>query len=568
MLNHIDIRNFAIVEQVSLTLDSGMTVLTGETGAGKSILIDALNLALGDRADSGVIRHGAERADISASFTIEGIDAAQQWLTERELNVDSDCLIRRTISRDGRSKGYINGQPVAMQTLRELGEMLVDIHGQHEHQSLLRPDMQRQLLDDYAGHASLVNEVAEVHRHWQDAVHDLQTLTRAANARNSRQELLTYQVRELEILNLGEAELEELNEEHSRLSHAAKLLEACRTQLQNLYENDEASALTLLTHATHEFAQLQQFDKRLAATHELISSAAIQVQEGTAELRRYLDSLELDPARLNLIDQRLTSIHELARKHKAAAADLPPLLIELGKELAALNDADVRLDQLQTEIKRAEEDYCGLAAQLSDSRAKAARELAERVSANMQQLSMAGGRFEPVLQPLTEEQFSATGRERVEFYVSANPGQPLRPLAKVASGGELSRISLAIQVITAQNGRIPTLIFDEVDVGIGGGVAEIVGRQLRALSESHQVLCVTHLPQVAAQGHNHIQVSKHANQDITGIELQLLQMPERRTEIARMLGGVKITGQTLAHAEEMLEGAQQPQREGKNRKIK
>lgn len=568
MLNRIDIRNFAIVEQVAVELGDGMTVLTGETGAGKSILIDALNLALGDRADSGVVRHGAERAEITASFIIDNIEAAQHWLTARELDAGGDCLMRRTVTHDGRSKGYINGQPVPMQALRELGEMLVDIHGQHEHQSLLRPEMQRQLLDDYAGHGALVNELAALYQHWKNACHDLQNLTRVASERTARRELLHYQVQELEVLNLGEAELEELSEEHIRLNHAAKLLDACQAQLQNLYENDEVSALNLLTHAVREFEQLQQLDKRLAATTELLATGVIQVQEGVTELRHYVDNLELDPARLSLIDQRLANVHELARKHKVAPAELPLLLVKLAQELTELKDADVRLDHLQTEITRAAGAYRDLAHKLSSSRAKAAHELAERVSANMQQLNMPGGRFESILEPLADEQFSASGSERVEFRVSANPGQPLRPLAKVASGGELSRISLAIQVITAQNGRIPTLIFDEVDVGIGGGVAEIVGQQLRALSNNRQVLCVTHLPQVAAQGHNHIQVSKQTAQDHTRITLNTLPMAKRREEIARMLGGVKITEQTVSHAQEMLESAQLQERKPNKRKTK
>ncbi|MEO5702913.1 MAG: DNA repair protein RecN, partial [Gammaproteobacteria bacterium] len=406
------------------------------------------------------------------------------------------------------------------------------------------------------------------YQHWKNACHDLQNLTRVASERTARRELLHYQVQELEVLNLSEAELEELSEEHIRLNHAAKLLDACQAQLQNLYENDEVSALNLLTHAVREFEQLQQLDKRLAATTELLATGVIQVQEGVTELRHYVDNLELDPARLSLIDQRLANVHELARKHKVAPAELPLLLVKLAQELTELKDADVRLDHLQTEITRAAGAYRDLAHKLSSSRAKAAHELAERVSANMQQLNMPGGRFESILEPLADEQFSASGSERVEFRVSANPGQPLRPLAKVASGGELSRISLAIQVITAQNGRIPTLIFDEVDVGIGGGVAEIVGQQLRALSNNRQVLCVTHLPQVAAQGHNHIQVSKQTAQDHTRITLNTLPMAKRREEIARMLGGVKITEQTVSHAQEMLESAQLQERKPNKRKTK
>ncbi|HLA74321.1 MAG TPA: DNA repair protein RecN [Gammaproteobacteria bacterium] len=556
MLTHIDIRDVAIVERLELELDAGMTVLTGETGAGKSILIDALNLALGDRADAGVIRHGCERAEVTASFDIRSLAAAQAWLQEHDIEVDDTCLLRRSITREGRSKGFINGSAVPMQSLRELGELLVDIHGQHEHQSLLRADMQRQLLDDYAGHGALLNDISMAYQCWNTASRQLQDLNRAAAERSTRLDMLRYQVRELEALNLGETELDELNEEHARLANASKLIEACHVALQNLSENEDASALSLLAHSVRELEQLEQFDKRLAAANELLASASIQIQEGAAELRRYVDNMELDPQRLQWIEQRLGSVYELARKHRITPDELPARLGLLSDELAELDNADIRLGQLQDEIAAAEKDYKQRAAQLSASRAQAACDLEQRVSKAMQQLSMAGGRFAVSLEPVAEQQLSATGMERVEFLVSANPGQPLKALNKVASGGELSRISLAIQVITAQSGRIPTLIFDEVDVGIGGGVAEIVGQQLRSLSQSRQVLCVTHLPQVAAQGHHHIQVSKQTHKDITKVILDTLSETERRDEIARMLGGVKITDQTLAHAEEMLQHAQ------------
>ncbi len=566
MLTHIHIRDLAIVEHIELEFENGMTVLTGETGAGKSILIDALNLALGDRAETGVIRHGCERAEITAGFDISALTAVNTWLKEHDLAANEECLLRRTINLEGRSKGYINGHPVTMQALQELGEMLVDIHGQHEHQSLLRPESQRQLLDDYAGHAPLLNELAQIYQRWKSTHHDLQALSRAAADRNAQLELLSYQVRELETLNLGESEVDAINEEHARLANASRLLDTCQNALQTLSENEQSSVLSLLTHSLHELVELEEFDKRLAATNELLNSAVIQAQEGVSELRHYLDSLELDPARLQALEQRLASIHDLARKHRLPPHDLPKHLLQLSHELADLKNADLRLETLQADIAEAEKNYRALAKKLTESRSKAALELSKQVSANMQQLSMSGGRFEAKLEPLGGEQFSAHGMERIEFLVSANPGQPVKPLTKVASGGELSRISLAIQVITAQSGRIPTLIFDEVDVGIGGGVAEIVGQQLRALSQSRQVLCVTHLPQVAAQGQHHIQVSKQTSKNVTHTTISTLSTSERRDEIARMLGGVKITDQTKAHAAEMLEGAQTKSR--KNAKAK
>ncbi|MEW6354550.1 MAG: DNA repair protein RecN, partial [Pseudomonadota bacterium] len=376
---------------------------------------------------------------------------------------------------------------------------------------------------------------------------------RAAAERGARLDLLRYQVQELQALQLGDTEIAEINEEHTRLAHAAKLLEACHGALQTLYENDDASVLSLLGHSARELEQARQFDERLGAAHELLNGAVIQIQEGVSELRRYLDAMEVDPERLQWLEQRLGGIHDLARKHRVTPEELPQRLTQLAEELATLQHADTRLEQLQSEIEQAQSAYRAAAAKLSTGRATAARALSERVSTAMQQLNMAGGRFEVKLEPLGAEQFSAHGAERVEFLVSANPGQPLKPLNKVASGGELSRISLAIQVITARSGRIPTLIFDEVDVGIGGGVAEIVGAQLRGLGKTRQVLCVTHLPQVAAQGHQHIQVSKQTRRDTTHVTLRKLENAERRDEIARMLGGVQITPQTLAHAEEMLE---------------
>lgn len=556
MLTDIYIRDFAIIECLELSLNCGMTVLTGETGAGKSILVDALNLALGDRADSSTVRHGCERAEIGAGFDISGIVAARQWLEEHEIEAEDECLLRRSVTREGRSKGYINGSPVPLQSLQELGEMLVDIHGQHEHQSLLKSDAQRQMLDDYAGHAQLAGDVATAYQHWKSACRELLALERAAAERDARLELLSYQVGELQVLNLGESEVDEINAEHARLANASRLLEVGQSALESIYENEEGSIYRLLTATVKELRQLEHLDKRLSVPGELLENAAIQIREAAGELHHYLDSLPLDPQDLERVEQRLASAHQLARKHRVAPQELPALLTSLKQALAELQGAGLRLDQLQSEIRTLESAYLGLAQKLSAGRAQAARELGERVSTAMQQLAIASGRFEIALERLPSEHFSATGVERIEFLVSANPGQPLKPLNKVASGGELSRISLAIQVIMAHSGRVPTLIFDEVDVGIGGGVAEIVGKQLRTLSQNRQVLCVTHLPQVAAQGDHHLQVNKESSRDGSLIAIRKLSRRERHKEIARMLGGVRITEQTLAHAAEMVENAQ------------
>lgn len=556
MLNTLHIRDFAIIDRLELSLNAGLTVLTGETGAGKSILIDALNLVLGDRGDAGVVRHGCERAEISAGFDIGTTLAAQRWLKEHDLDSGDECLLRRSITREGRSKGFINGAPVTMQALRELGEMLVDIHGQHEHQSLLRNDTQRQLLDDYAGHGPLLEDVAAAFQAWKTASRVLLALDQAAAERAARLDLLMYQARELETLKLGEGEWAELEEEQARLANSGRLLDACQGALEALYDSDQGSIHSLLSATARELHAVQDFDRRLTSVLDMLASATIQTQEAAAELRAYLDGLQQDPQRLASVEQRLTSAHELARKHRLRPEELPARLILIQGELAELQSSDARLEQLRGEIDVLEQIYLRHAETLSASRIQAARKFAQQVTAVMQQLSMAGGSFEIALEQLAAEQFSAYGSERAEFLVGANPGQPLQPLIKVASGGELSRISLAIQVIAAQNGRIPTLIFDEVDVGIGGAVAEIVGQQLRALGRQRQVLSVTHLPQVAALGNQHLRVSKQSARGTTRVDLIKLPPAERYTEIARMLGGVEMTEQTLKHAREMVERAQ------------
>jgi DNA repair protein RecN (Recombination protein N) len=552
MLKHLAIRNFALVEHLELEFAPGMTVLTGETGAGKSILLDALGLVLGDRADSGTVRAGCDRAEISATFEVSGLTAATRWLEERELNLDGECILRRTVSADGGSRGYINGQPAPVQSLRELGEQLVDIHGQHAHQSLLKRDLQRQLLDAYAGHQPLVDQVSAAYRRWHELQQELERLSRAAGERDSRLELLRYQVGELEALGLSADELHTLEEEHSRLANASRLQEGAQRALDLLYEGDELAIVSLLGRTLNELRDLQTIDAALAGACELLEGASIQAREAGSELRHYLDRADLDPERINWVEQRLAAVQELARKHRCPGEELPALLEQLQQELAELEQAGQRLDGLEAEIRRCREDYLKLAGKLSAGRRTAAGTLGEQVSANMAQLGMKGGRFEVALETLDNDEPAPHGMERVELLVTANPGQPLKPLNKVASGGELSRISLAIQVISAGRGSIPTLIFDEVDVGVGGGVAEMVGRQLHTLGGERQVLCVTHQPQVAAQGHQHLQVSKQSQGESTRSAVKVLTAEERVEEIARMLGGMTITEQTLSHAREML----------------
>lgn len=554
MLRNIHIRHLAVVDELNLDLQPAMTVLTGETGAGKSILIDALSLALGDRADSGVIRAGQARAEISADFDLSGLIHISDWLGKQELDDDGQCLIRRTINRDGPSRGYINGRPVPMQSLRELGEMLVDIHGQHAHQSLLRRDAQRQALDACAGHQKLLDNVAGYYQQWRTLREQLDQLTASRAQREDRLELLRYQVQELQELALNDDELTALEEEHDRLANLNQLRAGSQQVLQLLIENEDSALADALERAAGELERLQGFDARLGNIMQTVRDAAIQTSEAGHELRDYLEGLSLDPERLQEIDQRLGLIHDLSRKHQLSAQELPALQQQLEDELATLEDADVALDATARELAVIETAYRQAADKLRISRRRAAKKLAKAVSDNMHRLGMKGGRFEIALE--AQENYSANGLERVEFLVSANPGQPPQPLAKVASGGELARISLAIQVITVGTGSIPTLIFDEVDVGIGGGIAEIVGRLLRDLGHERQVLCVTHQPQVASLAHQHLQVHKQSSKKTTATVVIPLGAGERVAEIARMLGGLEITQQTLSHAREMIERGQ------------
>lgn len=553
MLNHIQIQNFTIIDQVSLDLSAGMTVLTGETGAGKSILIDALSLALGGRADSKVIRHGTQRCDITASFDISSVTAAQKWLSEHDLNNDNECILRRVISADGPSRSFINGQPMPLQLVRELGDLLVDIHGQHEHHSLLKRDVQRQLLDDYAGHAGLLAKTESLYQQWRTTSQNYNDLLTRSRDQAARSEFLRFQVQELSQLALSDKELESLDKEHKQLANMGELINNCQYALTVLYDKDEHNALQLLKQAQNALVALNHLDDKISTSSDLLDSAIIQIQEAVDELNHYVDKLELNPHRLQEIEQRLADIHNISRKHRVKPEEIPALLQQFEHELQQLENSDQNLQALQEKLQLLEKDYQSVAIQLSNSRQKVAKKLSKNIQESMQQLGMPGGKFDIQLETIKDSSINPHGLERIEFVVSANPGQPLQSLAKVASGGELSRISLAIQVITAQSNVTPTLIFDEVDVGIGGSTAAIVGQLLRQLGNTAQVLCVTHLAQVAAQGHHHLQVNKFTEKNQTRTQINQLQGEEKIQEIARMIGGMKITKQTLAHAKEMLE---------------
>jgi DNA repair protein RecN (Recombination protein N) len=525
--------------------------LTGETGAGKSILVDALGLALGDRADTDMIRAGEERAEISAVFDVARVPGLGPWLEEQALESDGECVLRRVIAREGRSRAFVNGTPVPVQTLQRAGDLLLDIHGQHAHQSLLRREHQRRLLDEHGGHQSEVEAVAASYQTLRDAREELHALRGRTGDRSERLDLLRFQVEELEALVPQEAELATLDEEQRRLANADRLMEACGRLSARLYE-DEDSVQSALGGAVQELDALMGLDPTLADPRELLESALIHVQEASSSLRAYLDAADRDPARLGEVERRLQEIHDLARKYRTTPDALAELLGRLRDERDELEGADARLEELQGRVDALQGRFDRAAEHLSVLRCRTAEALAEQVTEGMQRLGMEGGRFAARIERLGADQAGPRGIDRVEFLVTANPGQPLQPLAKVASGGELSRISLAIQVATARCADIPTLIFDEVDVGIGGAVAEIVGQLLRRLGEDRQVLCVTHLPQVAAQGHHHLQVTKQTRGRTTAASIRPLDAEARVREIARMLGGISITESTLAHAREMI----------------
>jgi DNA repair protein RecN (Recombination protein N) len=555
MLTSLQIRDLAIIEQVTLELSRGLTVLTGETGAGKSIVVDALQLLAGGRAGAEVVRHGAERAEVAGTFDLSlAAPALTAWLAEQSLEVEGELIIRRVVGSDGRSRAYLNGQTVPLALLREAGELLIDIHGQHEFQSLTRERAQRELLDAYARHAPKVAAVADAHRAWQGLLSQAQSLEAAARDRQARLELLSYQVQELKALELREGEVEALTEERIRLSHSGKLAEGAQLALSLLYETEGASASVAISRAAAALRPLAGLDPALAPALALIEEATIQVREAARALARYGEGLDMDPARQDEVERRLAAIEELGRKHRVAATELSARTTQLAAELEALTRADTDLASLRQQARQALTRCRELAQALSGSRAKAARAMAADITARMQTLGMAGGCFEVQLEQRPPDEPAEHGLDQVELQVSANPGQPPRPLAKVASGGELARLSLAVQVATrAQETRC--MVFDEVDSGIGGGVAEIVGKELRALGTRGQVLCVTHLPQVAAQGHQHLRVAKLTDAETTRTQLSPLTPTERVEEVARMLGGLTITQKAREHAREMLAAA-------------
>jgi DNA repair protein RecN (Recombination protein N) len=557
MLKRIQIKDFAIIDNLVLELQAGMTVITGETGAGKSIVIDALDIALGERADSKMVRHGAEKCEIVIEFDIQHIPAAQLWLRETELaNDEPICLIRRVLAgHDGRSRNFINGTQVTLQQLRELGGLLVHIHGQHQHQALVKREEQRTLLDQYANHTALLTEINTIYQEWRQIRKEIDALQPDNQQHEAQLALIRYQVEELEQLDLQPNELEQLHAEQKQLANAEHLLSQSQAVLDLLAENNEANITALANHAQQQLEQLKLLSPRLENAAALLNNALIEITEAENELRDFFDSVDINPERLQEVEHRLAQIHTMARKHKIAPERLAEFCAELQTQLAYLKNSAGRLEILHAQENKVIQQYQQIAKQLHHSRLQAATQLSQLVIDNMRKLGMPGGRFAIDIAAQPEQVPTPYGYDRIEFTVSANPGQPLQALAKVASGGELSRISLAIQVITAQADATPTLVFDEVDVGIGGPTAEIVGSLLRKLGQQAQVLCITHLPQVAAQGHHHLQIRKETVGETTHSYVDFLNDDARVTEIARMLGGVKLTPQSLAHAKEMLTDA-------------
>ncbi|AOI91286.1 DNA repair protein RecN [Burkholderia pseudomultivorans] len=547
MLRHLSIRDFVIVAALDLEFDSGFTVFSGETGAGKSILIDALALALGERADASVVRTGCSRADITAEFTPH--DRVARWLDEHAFDTEDTVMLRRVIDANGRSRAFVNGTSATLAQLRELGEMLVDIHGQHAHQLLMRPDAQRELFDTHAGLVAEAANVARAWRVWRDATQAIDAAKAHERELQLEREKLAWQLAELDKLAPQPGEWDEINGEHKRLSHSANLIEGVRGALNALSESDDAM-LAQLGAIVSKLRSLADYDAALGDALASLEPAEIQLQEAVYSLSHYAQRLDLDPERLAQVERRVDALHSTARKFRLPPDTLHEEHAARRAQLAAL-DAAADLGALEAAQAKAWEAYLADAKRLSKARAQAAKALGAAVTAGMQELSMAGGSFEVALVPLADG--GPHGLEQVEFRVAGHAGVPLRPLAKVASGGELARISLALAVIASAASPTPTLIFDEVDTGIGGGVAEVVGRLLHQLGRDRQVLCVTHLPQVAARGDHHFQVAKGADaHGGTVSTVSPLDRASRIEEVARMLGGLEITATTRKHAKEML----------------
>ena len=554
MLTRLAIADFAVVRAAELEFGPGMTVISGETGAGKSLLVDALGFLCGQRADAGVVRHGAERAELSAEFDLTDAPAARAWLQEAEMDEAGDCQLRRVLRADGGSKAWINGRMASAAQLSELASLLVEIHGQHAQQALLSRNSQLALLDGYGRHGDLLAEVGQAAKRWQAARAELEALNARGDV-GERVEFLRHQLRELQAETLDAASLASLDADHRRLAHASELIEAQTRARDWLADSDEANALALLQRARDAISRVIDHEPRLADVDALLESATISLDEAADTLARLGDTLDLEPGRFESLDQRLQRVHALARKHRVGVDALAGVQARIEDELASLDNAEARASELLEEVEAARQTWNAAAAQLTRARTKAAKALSAATVAIVRELGMGEADFRIELAAEAGLEPNAQGAERAEFLIAANPGQPPRPLRKVASGGELSRISLAIEVAALGIDTVPTMVFDEVDTGISGGVAEVVGRKLRALGARCQVMCVTHLPQVAAQGHAQWRVRKASSESLTMSAVERLDDAGRVEEIARLLGGVNVSDAARAAARSLLDDA-------------
>ncbi|EJN6827929.1 DNA repair protein RecN [Vibrio cidicii] len=551
MLAHLSVNNFAIVKSLQLELSKGMTTITGETGAGKSIAIDALGLCLGGRAEASMVRRGEEKTEVSAAFLLDNNLHASRWLEDNELLDGSECILRRIVTKEGRSRSFINGSPVPLSQLKALGQLLINIHGQHAHHQLMKSEHQMAMLDQYAGHLNLLKNTRVAYQNWRQADNHLKQLKENSLQNQAQKQLLEYQIKELNELAIGEDEFIELEQEHKRLSNSGELASTCQQAIELIYEGEEVNALGILQSASNALIELAELDPKLATLPDMVAEAIIQLEEANSELRSYLDNIDVDPSRLAYVEARFSKVMSISRKHHVLPEELYQHHQELLAQIEALDCSDEKMDELAANVEEKYHRFLECAEKLHKSRCRYAKELNKLITQSMHELSMEKAVFSiEVSNEGTHP--SPLGLDSVCFLVSTNPGQPLQPIAKVASGGELSRISLAIQVITAQKVDTPSLIFDEVDVGISGPTAAVVGKMLRKLGESTQVLCVTHLPQVAGCGHQQMFVAKHSKNGTTETQMNLLDQEQRVCELARLLGGSQITESTLANAKELL----------------
>ena len=557
MLMNLKVRDFVIVEKIDIDFNAGMTVITGETGAGKSILVDALSLVLGERGNAQMVREGAKRADFSAEFNISKLDDAQLWLKDNALDMDNECLLRRVINADGRSRAFINGNAVTILQLKTISKMLLDIHGQHFHQSLGRSSIQRNLLDYFGDHLTARKDVAESYSAWIELNQRLNVIQNQMNDRAARLELIDFQIKELNSLDLIKGEFDELNDERQIIKNIGRIADNTAITLNALADEEQNNINGLIATANKSLGTLSKFDESLKPLVEMLEIANIQITEIAETLHRYNDNINLDQNRHHWVEERLDALHSAGRKYNISAEELLPFLAKLTNEHEELVNSKEQNKKLVNEVEEKRKDFLDKAKTLSNMRLKAAKVFSVAVTNIMQGLGMPNGKFEASIHNLNEDAPSNHGIDNIEFLISANPGQKTQPLAKIASGGELSRMSLAIQVIASNGSNIPTMVFDEVDSGIGGSIAEIVGRRLQEIGLNRQVLCVTHLPQVASRADHHFKIKKETDGKITKTQIRNLKKDERIKELARMLGGVEITSKTIDHAAEMLSSSRQ-----------